>query len=374
MTHPPPNPHGRRLSAWLELQFWWLQAFRACAEPSARWVPYACVKLMTEPARIWLWLVHGRRFVERRGLIGQALRELPEEEHALRLALGLLDSLGRRPEAPLALALDSCERVSQRIARTLAADLEPAGTTDVRLVGGAPEEPIVPASSLRSLRRTAGEEHRTLPLVDWRARVWSLPPDECFAPLDGPRPDPAFLGAAAISGNAGAYAGLRLGELLVIPSLRRARLRAVQCPATDPVSFALFDGAAAASFPEVPGWSARDSARRAVSEHLGWLLSSHPPADDVEKVARLFAAARAALFLETLDTGDPELALTVAAVAGRLDDVVGGKDAVALDAYRAYRAARVEGEPIPQGLADSLRSVVAHLRPYALTGERCAQT
>lgn len=364
-TPGPPNPDDRRLSAWLELQFWWLQAFRACAHPSARWAPYSCVKLMTEPARIWFWLVHGKRFVKRRELIGQAIRELPEEESALRCALAVLDSLEREPAPPLTAAVESCWRVSQRIAKRLATDIGSEGTTDVRLLGGVPDRLIVPVPSLTSLQRALGHEHSPLPLVDWRARVWSLPSDECFTPVDASRMTPGFLGSTAIAGNAGAYAGLRGDDLLVLPSLRRARVRAVQCPLTDPVSFALLDGSATARFPNVRGWSARDSARRAASEHLGWLASSAPHDDEVAKVSRLFTAARAALFLKSLDTDRAELALTVTDVADALEDVSGGT--VAVEAGQAYRAARFAGEPFPHGLVEALRRAVSGLSAYALT-------
>jgi DNA-binding NarL/FixJ family response regulator len=55
---------------------------------------------------------------------------------------------------------------------------------------------------------------------------------------------------------------------MVLPAERwRSRLRAVTCPVTDPVSFALVAGGTVARFPNVDGWSAEHAARRAVAEH-----------------------------------------------------------------------------------------------------------
>src|SRR3954453_18688180 len=54
------DEQSRRIAAWLELQFWWRFAFQAGTDPAAPTVPFLCVKLIAEPARLWLWLVHGR--------------------------------------------------------------------------------------------------------------------------------------------------------------------------------------------------------------------------------------------------------------------------------------------------------------------------
>ena len=47
-----------------------------------------------------------------------------------------------------------------------------------------------------------------------------------------------------------------------------------QCEVTDPVSFALARGALVANFPNVPGFSIQDTARRALAEHAAWLGAS----------------------------------------------------------------------------------------------------
>jgi hypothetical protein len=142
-------------------------------------------------------------------------------------------------------------------------------------------------------------------------------------------------------------------------SLKQARLRAIQCAMSDPVSFAVVNGSDTAAFPDVAGWSARDSARRAVAEHLGWLREGVGQDDDVDALGRLLTAARAALFLQSVEADDPELALGVASVADRLDDPL------ALEVYEAYRAGHLTGERPPSGLAEAFRGSVAGMPAYA---------
>jgi hypothetical protein len=154
-------------------------------------------------------------------------------------------------------------------------------------------------------------------------------------------------------------------------------LRAVQCQPTDPVSTALADRRTVARFPELAGWSAIDCARRAAAEHRGWLAAHggvYPPHGWVgvqsgcdEPTARsvglLFTAARAALFLESIVEGDPELAVTVAGVAERLvARDASCRDAVesALHAFRASRAGESEHLPSVTPLLDVVRSLPAY--------------
>jgi hypothetical protein len=73
-------------------------------------------------------------------------------------------------------------------------------------------------------------------------------------------------------------------------------------------------------------------------------------------LARLLTAARAALFLESVKTGAPELPLTVAETARRL----GGGDA--LEGYREFALRRTP--PAPETLA-ALRALVHELPAYA---------
>jgi hypothetical protein len=167
--------------------------------------------------------------------------------------------------------------------------------------------------------------------------------------------DPEALARFAAAGEE-PQPTLRAPGLHVRPSLdaRRTKLRAVQCASTDPVSFALAEGCGDTAFPELAGWSAADWAGRAVAEHRFWLDGmtpayangyewiDAPPAPDVNGVVtrnRLLAAARAALFQESLEDGDPTLLLSADAVADRLgvegDDVRAVRRAVF--ELRAYR-------------------------------------
>lgn len=369
-TRPPWNAQHRRIVAWLELQYWWLLCFRTCADPDAVSTRYMCVKLLTEPARVWLWLVCGERIPERRALIRRALREMPEETASLELALRLLDSLDRSAGAPLPTAVSSLVRVSHKIARKLDEDVAQAGFTEVRLVRRGEEGLAAQASSLARVRRALGghASGSPLPLVDWRARVWSFPPDECFLPVLGAGTDPMLIASAAVSAGRGAYAGFVLDGLLVLPSLRDARLRGVQSPATDPVSFALVEGASTAAFPNVDGWSVHDCARRAVAEHLGWLRAGGHREDRIDELGKLFSAARAALFHASAAEGHPALQITAAATADCLAEVVPERATAVLRAYDAYLAAREDGTAPDQKVTESLREVVSGLPVYLWNG------
>ena len=135
-TLPPPvvvDAEAPRICAWLELQFRRLQAFRARAEPYAAWAPHVCAKLMTEPVRIWLWLVHGERIDGRRALIRRALEVLPDERESLLAALALLDALDG--PAPLQDALDASRGCRGGSRSRVGEEVAGAGTTEVALVG-----------------------------------------------------------------------------------------------------------------------------------------------------------------------------------------------------------------------------------------------
>ena len=114
----------------------------------------------------------------------------------------------------------------------------------------------------------------------------------------------------------------------------RARLRAVQCAATDPVTTALLAGRSVARFPDVAGWSARDWARRAVNEQRPLLSQDDGSAE------RPLAAARAALFRESVDAGAPRLALTLADAAVLLAERVPAERAAVEAGAAAYAACR----------------------------------
>jgi hypothetical protein len=108
-----------------------------------------------------------------------------------------------------------------------------------------------------------------------------------------------------------------------------------------------------------------------VSEHRAWLGLGDPdekPAVDElmlgqarsigprpHTLSRLLTAARAAFFLDSIETGAPELLLTTAAVAGRLG---------ANDAHDCYRSCRLEGVDPPAALVAGLRDLVLDLPAY----------
>jgi hypothetical protein len=372
---PGYDPQQRRIAAWLELTVYWNWTV-AAAYDARRRDPYTCAKFLAEAARIWLWVARGERVARRDDVLRRALVHMPEEERPFRRALELLGAPGATAERPLAELLPAFVRVSAGIARRLMAEVAAAGATRVELVWGGSDELVLAPDGAGG----AGEPG-LLPLADWLAVSLPTLPDETFRVAQLDPADPASLASATVEPGSGPYAALHAGELLVFPQTSWGRiLRSVQCPATDPVSFALVEGRSHAAFPDVPGWSANDWARRAVGEHRAWLGSSAldsapaPPGADerwmggapprTRAAGRLLTAARAALFLASLRDGQPELALSAAAVAGRLGEY-SGERGTAEDAFNAYRAARVTGADVPQGVVDALSGIVRELPAYA---------
>jgi hypothetical protein len=336
---PVRDAQATRLAAWSELVYTWRLVFRACLEPPGPLATLLSVKLLAEPARIWLWLVHGERADTRAETLRLALRRLPEEEDAFRRALVLERALGREHPGALAALLPAVVRLSTRVASEIARQIADEGATEVRLVGASP------------FRLVGAEPHPpgALPLCDWRALAYPPPPDESFVPTPGDASDLATLVALTRAQRGRSYAALRAEGVLVLPApqepLERARQRAIKCAASDPVSFALADGSAAARFPEVAGWAARDTARRAVAEHRAWLRG---PADDL---GLLLTSVRAARFLESVERGEPELQLTIADTA----EAIGAGEA--LEAY-------ARGAPTA-GVVDGLARLARGLPAYA---------
>jgi hypothetical protein len=364
---PPDVPRDeqlQRMAGWLELGYWWQWAFPVCVDGTGPRTAHLCVKLVSESARIWLSLAHGEQVSGRADALRRARRRLPDEADSLDRVLALHRALRRFPEPPLAEVLPVLLRFSARIADLIAAAASAAGTTAVRLIGDRPADLL--------LAEPGDSEPSLLPLCDWRALTWSPLHDEAFAPRAGDPGDPSVVGAAA-SRSAGPYPALRAGELMFLPSVVRwrTRLRAVKCPAADPVSFALADGQAIAQFPELRGWSARDVARRAVAEHRARL----DEASDLggPGLAMLLAAARGALFLESVEDGAPELAVTVAATAGRLAARSAAARSVAEDALDCYRDYATERVRPPDATIAALRALVLDLPGYAGRGAPVGQ-
>lgn len=166
--------------------------------------------------------------------------------------------------------------------------------------------------------------------------------------------DASAVRAAAAGESPGRYPALTAGELLLLASTERwppGPLRALNCPASDPVSFALLRGVGEARFPAARGWSVSSLAERAVAEHRR-RLEMEP------RAAGLLAAARAAVLWESLRSGTPVLAVTPAAAAGMLGDL--------RPWVREAAAACARGDPSPAALTD-LRSAVAGLASYGGT-------
>ncbi len=323
------DPDHRRLAVWLELQSWWRLAFRAATKPDAHWSPYLCLKLVAEPARILLWL-DGEQHLRREAVLRRSLEVYPEERATIEYALTLGRQLDRVRVAPLDAVMPCFVRLSRRIAERLAAELEPHGTVDVRLQGA--NAPFPSAA---------------LPLCDWRAIVRPAGVEECFVIQSGRVDDPAALARAGRDSHDGTYITLVHDGLMFRPSGESSSgFRALACEATDPVSAALAAGREAASFPNVRGWSATDTATRAVAEHAAWLRSRSPLPGDAEdgvvrrRLAGALSAARAALFHETLVAGDPMLPVTLAAVAQALSEHTSLSRGLPHDANDWYDGAR----------------------------------
>lgn len=363
------SAQDERIAAWLELQSWWRWAFDAVLDPARPHVAYLCFKLVAEPCRIWLWLARRERYDRRRDALVRAAELLPGELASIHEALVLGDALPRNPEPPLQGSVAALARWSSLIAAELTAQVENAGSDEVRLVGGAP----LPGPAI--VRADSG----LLPLADWRACVLPALLDESLRVVAGDPADPAAIVAALR--RSGSYDALRSDDLLVLPTAaiwQRGLLRAVQCPLTDPVSFALAGGGDRASFPRVRGWSVDDLARRAVAEHRAWLRgeSSHrsvrlwldrpPPRGELSahSLSTLLSAARAALLLEGVREGEPTLAITAAGI-GQLLEERSNAGTVAAEALEAYERAVRDGAAPPARVVDRLDALVAALPPLA---------
>jgi predicted nucleotidyltransferase len=364
---PPGGPidaQQRRLAAWLELQYWWRYVFDACVAPGGPRKPYLYVKLASEPVRIWHWLATGTPPPGRRVALQQGPELFPEERPTFERASELLDALHLSPDPSLSDFLPAFVRLTMRIGERLSTEVEASGSTGVRLLGG---ELALGARAEDPLRVLTSRRPQLLPLVDWRALARPALPDETISPIEGSAGDVAVVANAALAGRSGPYPALRDPGLLTLPTSlgRRAALRAVQCPVTDPVSFALLDGAPTARFPNVRGWSIADTARRAVAEHRAWLDSGASDADhSLEALGMLFSAARAARLLESVRDGAPELAVTAEAAARQLSERQPDAGAVALDAYDEYRSRRGRGGQPSPSTVTALRASVLGLGPY----------
>jgi hypothetical protein len=299
------------------------------------------VKLVAEPARAWLWLAHRERADGRADALRRLARRRPEEEPTVRVVLDLQRRLPRAPAAPFARVLPGLVRLTRAVDDLIAEQIAVTGADEVRLAGVEPGD--------------------AMPLADWPAIAAPARFAETFAVGAGSPADPEALGRALGGLRDDAYCALRDGDLLVLPArpLPRTRLRAVKSRTTDPVSFALLDGADRARFPRARGWSAHDLAARAVAEHRAWLRTRRmpprpwsPPPPANHPLGMLLTAGRAALFAASLRDGEPELVVGAAELGRRLGPA--GEEAV-----RAHAASAASGEAPPAGVVAALEQVVA---------------
>jgi endoglucanase len=361
-------------SAWLELQYRWQWAFRACrTEAGAHRLAHT---LLVEAARIWLWLAYGERHEGTRAPLKRALDLMDEGHEGLIYALEA-DQAGSRSSAIGVEKLRAAFVVlSDATAGLVNEAAFGAGAIDVELRGGDAGERPPHEIALVDLRALA------LPKLDWSIEELPRVVEQRLVLIDGDATDPAPLRAVAALGGEGRVTALRHGELLIEPAtdvLGRGRLRAVQCRASDPISVALLDGRTRATFPAAPGWSPSDWARRAVAEHRAWLFAGQRETPSPHgwiptwpaatwslpaTLGLLLSAARSALFLESAERGEPEIAVTFADTVTALlaRDPASGADAA--EALAVLEESRHEPVRPPPEVVESLRRLVCSLPAY----------
>ena len=359
----PADAHRRHAElerpsvAWLELQFWWRHAFLVASQPPDAWLALSCVKLVAEPLRALMWLEDGGRRGTRAAVLEEARRRVPEQERAIAHALDLWRRLPAGPAPDTGLVLRSLAEVSERVARRIGELADGLGYEVVGLDGLTADRPleVVP-------------EGEPLPLVDWRARTLAPEPDQVFVPVPGDAADGSRVAGVAAAARRPVNPALTHGRrLMILPTTNAgaARQRCAQCPASDPVSFAVASGRSQAAFPELPGWSARDAARRAVDEHAVRL----PRAEQYETgsgegVARLLAAGRAALMAQSCASGVAALPLTATATATALVEEADADRATVDEALGWYMDGRAAGAETPRSVVEALRAEIAALPAF----------
>lgn len=372
----PVDAHSRRIACWLELQNWWRWAVQACLEPELPRSAYVCFKVIAEAARIWLWLTQGAVTASRVQVLACAQALLPAESDAFERAQRLHSQLWRTRRAPLDELLPAFVRLSNVIATELMRQVATDAGTDVRLLGGAEQELLLPHGGIPTEGVPGADDAAPLllPLLDWRGLVIPAEPDEAFSLLPGNPGDPSMVAAVASALGRGPYLSLSADRLMVRPTPMggRGRLRAIQCELSDPVSFALARGQTTARFANVPGWSIGDTALRALAEHrvlLAQALRERPGT----ALGRLITAARAALLWESLREGDPQLPPT----AGATLELLATRDphcaAAADSAAQAYRDFARHWKQPSEDVLLGLRATVLALPAYAAPHEPIPQ-
>ncbi len=367
-----PDRQEQRIAAWLELQRWWREAFSLCAKPDHPLAADICVKLVAEPARVWLWLEHGERPEGRDAVLFRTVELLPVAAPALRTIAEIRRRLADSPVVPLPEVLRTQLFLTAQIAETIRRETADAAVVNVQL-DGADDRLLLAKGGLGSHpdsdpadAAAAGPAPSLLPLCDWREVVAPDVPDAAVARVASDPDDPAAVGALARLAIRGAFPALRHGALIVMPSVlwSRGALRAVSCPTTDPVTFALLAGKSVAGFPELRGWAAGDWARRGCAEHAARRRQRSGEHGGVV-LGRAITAARAALFSDSVEAGNPRLALTTAATLRALADrdVPDGLLEEVGQAYERFAAHWVEPpETVVRAFEETAASLPAYQR------------
>lgn len=374
---PARDRQDERLAAWLELQYRWKWAYLMDLDGPSPAVAARTASLVADTARIWLWLVAEEDVPGRRAPLRRASQLLESERETLGLALWILERISESLRPPITELWRCFVGLTRQVAEHMQDELAAVSSTDVEL----DDSPVRGGLPLRDWRGMV------LPPVDWSNPELPVAPVECFTIESGDPADPGAVARTARANRDRVWRSLRSGPLLARPNLvvwGEGRLRGLETPASDPVSFALLEGRGSARFPDVGGWSALDRALRAVAEHRAWLhqevdhQARRPPWVGVRPLANwntpaslslLLSAARAALFLASVEDGRPRLTLTDEATVHVLverDPAVAEAAAGALATLRACE--REPCRPDRVGLM-RLRATVIRLRAYATSGQ-----
>jgi hypothetical protein len=360
-----------RIAAWLELQYVWRLAYLMFEQSDTVVIAARMVTLVAEASRIWLWLAANEPVAGRSAPLRRASQLLEGEREPLFVAMAVLERLPEVSAFQLPELWSCYVRLSARIAESIERELSSSGAVEVQLDGGRHPGGL----PLRDWQGLA------LPQVRWPELGLPVAPIESFTVVGDDAMDPAVVADVATRSDGENWPSLRSGPLLLRPNIifgAEGRLRGIETHASDPVSFALADRRATASFPEARGWSASDRALRAVAEHRAWLHQEVAPSEGSPawvggwplatvatpaSVSLLLSAARAALFLESIEQGAPRLTLTDEATVGSLAERAPAGAEAAEHALASLR----EHEPVQPDwtMLMRLRSAVIRLPPYA---------
>jgi hypothetical protein len=373
-SRPTPDRQQQLIGGWLELQFWWRNAFHVCTRPERPSAPYACVKMVSEPLRILLALRGEDPPAQRADVLAKAAAVFPEHRTLCSDAQRLLQMLSRSPQAPLGRFLPELARLSEQIASLIGEELSVHGSIEVELLTAG----------------ARGGPDAALPLADWRAVVIPSRPDEVLLPVEIELAEPASIVEVARATSTDPQPVVRHGSLMIMPIADPwplGLLRSLQAHFSDPVSAALLDGNESAVFPDVAGWSAGDWAARAVAEHAAWLRRGPDQAlqaptqrewidgageiltSEARALAKLLTATRAALFLESIGSNQPRLALTLEAAVAELTRSGADENGIGAEALSAYAAARNGAGSPPVELAHRFDALVRSLPAYGALNE-----